>query len=990
MQTTVGQLMLREALPRELSGGGPRVLDKAGVKRVMEELTALGPDVYRDTTKRLYDLGALASHASGSSFGVADLTPPPEVMAERNAIRKKVIDIVNRDDLTDDQREELIKSTVFEATSSLEKNLYDLAVKNKNPYAIQVLSGSRGGKSDMRSLMVGDMLVSDHRDRVIPVPVLNSYGEGLDPAEYWAGSYGARKGSVCLRAGTLVRMADWSVRPIEAIRPGDFVMGADSSGHCFPAEVVRCYDNGLRPCYRYLFHKNKCESTVTLESTEAHRVLAQIREGRPGSTYAYRSVYTSAPLPMATASLRADSRKNTFSAMPCLGVRVAGSKPEGSAVLLGVMLGDGCMARSTRGRYLLSCADPLLVRDLMSEVLPGDVGLRKEKGSNYNWSFTGGGVARIFNELRTSVGEKLAHDKQLPDLAGMSDADILGLLGGLFSTDGSLYARKRGVTVRLQLTSESMVLGVKAVLECRFGVYASEVDRIPKETKPHATHDQYGFSISHAVAVRRFMELVPLYGKKRVTALKLTPRISSYHSVSEYGFKIMSREWLGECHTHDIEVNTPEHLFVLANGLIVSNSTKFAVAKAGFFGKQMVQAAHRVVVTEPDCQTERGIPVDARDPDNEGAVLAAPSGTFAAGTVLTPRILSQLKDARISVRSPLTCGAGHGVCQRCAGIREKGEFPELGENIGIAAATSLTEQLSQALLGVKHGGGRAKSLKGHEEIKGYDLVNQLVQSPDNFRDEAAIAELDGVVGAITPAPQGGQYVLVGDKQHFVPEGSAVTVKTGQRVDAGDILSEGIPHPSKLVRYRGLGAGRLAFVDEFRKAYKNEGLKANRRNIEILARGLVNHVRVNDLDGPQSSLPDDVLEYQTMERDYQPRVGTLAMRPKLARGMYLEQPAAHYTIGTRVTQRVADDLDAQGVPEIMAHSDTPSFEPEMVRAMENLTNSPDWQVRMGGSYLGKGLQEAVHRGRTSQRGESYIPGLAEGKDFGRKLETEGIY
>lgn len=42
MQTTVGQLMLREALPRELAAGGPRVLDKAGVKQVMEELTAPG------------------------------------------------------------------------------------------------------------------------------------------------------------------------------------------------------------------------------------------------------------------------------------------------------------------------------------------------------------------------------------------------------------------------------------------------------------------------------------------------------------------------------------------------------------------------------------------------------------------------------------------------------------------------------------------------------------------------------------------------------------------------------------------------------------------------------------------------------------------------------------------------------------------------------------------------------------------------------------
>jgi hypothetical protein len=60
-------------------------------------------------------------------------------------------------------------------------------------------------------------------------------------------------------------------------------------------------------------------------------------------------------------------------------------------------------------------------------------------------------------------------------------------------------------------------------------------------------------------------------------------------------------------------------------------------------------------------------------------------------------------------------------------------------------------------------------------------------------------------------------------------------------------------------------------------------------------------------------------------------------------------------------------------------------------METLTNSPDWQIRLGGSYLRKGLTEAVHRARGSEiTSTSYIPGLARGKGFGEELETEGTY
>lgn len=100
-------------------------------------------------------------------------------------------------------------------------------------------------------------------------------------------------------------------------------------------------------------------------------------------------------------------------------------------------------------------------------------------------------------------------------------------------------------------------------------------------------------------------------------------------------------------------------------------------------------------------------------------------------------------------------------------------------------------------------------------------------------------------------------------------------------------------------------------------------------------------------------------------------------------MYLEAPYLYFGIGTRVTPRVASALAQYGVKEVKAHPDVPSFQPEMVRAMETLSHADDWMVRLGGFHLKKNLLESVQRGRGSrEHQESFIPSLARGVEFGR--------
>jgi DNA-directed RNA polymerase subunit beta' len=414
-------------------------------------------------------------------------------------------------------------------------------------------------------------------------------------------------------------------------------------------------------------------------------------------------------------------------------------------------------------------------------------------------------------------------------------------------------------------------------------------------------------------------------------------------------------------------------------------ATKFATPKSGFLGKQLSAAAHRLVVTEKDCGTGNGLLVEAQDPDNEGTVLARKAGTLDAGDVLTPRAMRDM-EGRVLVRSPMTCQAEQGICQKCAGKRERGGFPHIGDNIGIAAAQAISEPIGQGQLNVKHTGGHATS---SATKSGLDLINQLVQVPKTFHGGAAISTVDGTVDAVENAPQGGKYITVADTKHWVPEGEKLAVGKGDVIEAGDVLSSGIPNPAEVTRYKGIGEGRRYFAEQFHKTLAENRFAAHRRNVEILARGLINHVRVTDLDGPADTVPDDVVEYDDIVRGYTPRFGFKTVAPKEAVGLYLEKPALHYSIGTRVTPRVAKTLKDSAVGKVTVHADEPSFVPEMTRAMETLSHSNDWMVRLGGFHLRKGLEESVHRGRKSDvHGTSFIPALAQGIEFGRPPQGAG--
>ena len=421
------------------------------------------------------------------------------------------------------------------------------------------------------------------------------------------------------------------------------------------------------------------------------------------------------------------------------------------------------------------------------------------------------------------------------------------------------------------------------------------------------------------------------------------------------------------------------------NGVV---STKTATAKGGAFGKLLSSSAISQVITRDDCETDGGLPVKVDDDDNIGAVLARPAGGYEAGTVITKNVLADLrKDKRhdeIVVRSPVTCGCKDGVCAKCAGIRETGGFPPIGYNLGTNAASAFAERITQGALNVKHSG---KANKGKGSYQGFNMITSLANVPKVFPDRATISSVDGTVSKIEDAPQGGTYIFVDDgheeKKHYVAPGYDINVKVGDELEAGDQISDGVIDPSELVKYKGIGEARRYWANRFTKAMRDSGMPANRRNAEVLARTVMNTVRLDSEDEAGEGLPGDVLTYTAWSNGFKPRKNSTSVAPTVAAiGKYLEQPVLHYTIGTRITPSVIKTMKKFKVDSLIVNDTKPDVTPFMERIQDSNAEKPDWMARLGTTYLKSRLQDDVARGAESRiHSTEPYPGIAKGVEFG---------
>jgi DNA-directed RNA polymerase subunit beta' len=415
---------------------------------------------------------------------------------------------------------------------------------------------------------------------------------------------------------------------------------------------------------------------------------------------------------------------------------------------------------------------------------------------------------------------------------------------------------------------------------------------------------------------------------------------------------------------------------------------KISVAQGGYGSKQFARALMPLQVVEADCETLNGINVTTEDRESAGSFLAKAIDTYNRNNEVTVKMLNDLRNKKITnivIRSPMTCQSNKrhhsgGLCQMCVGKREKG-MAAMDSYVGLVAGTAVAEPLTESAMKVRHSGGAATSLGGQS---GFKLINQLANIPKTFIGKAPLAQEDGVITSLEPAAAGGHFIAVNNQEHYIGLGQTPTFKAGDRVEQGEALSSGLVDPREAVKYRGIGDGRKYYMEAMKKAFDDSGLGVNRRNFELIAKAAIDHVKITDPEGIGDYLPDQVVSYSAIEKDYTPRADAKMLRIDMAYGKYLEKPELHYTIGTKMTSHVIKELKEHDIESVLASDDPPNFEPVMVRLVDIPEHHDDWMHVLNSTNLAKRFVNMVNKGSVSDvKGPSPIPGLAYGVGFGKK-------
>jgi DNA-directed RNA polymerase subunit beta' len=129
------------------------------------------------------------------------------------------------------------------------------------------------------------------------------------------------------------------------------------------------------------------------------------------------------------------------------------------------------------------------------------------------------------------------------------------------------------------------------------------------------------------------------------------------------------------------------------------------------------------------------------------------------------------------------------------------------------------------------------------------------------KEAAVVSEIDGIVefGAVTKGMRKINVISdTGDKRSYiVPQGKHLRVYEGDRVEAGDNLTEGPVNPFDILSIKGVNAVQNYLVNEIQEVYRLQGVRISDKHIEVIVRQMLQKVVVED-PGDTRFLEGDIM------------------------------------------------------------------------------------------------------------------------------------
>jgi DNA-directed RNA polymerase subunit beta' len=223
-----------------------------------------------------------------------------------------------------------------------------------------------------------------------------------------------------------------------------------------------------------------------------------------------------------------------------------------------------------------------------------------------------------------------------------------------------------------------------------------------------------------------------------------------------------------------------------------------------------------------------------------------------------------------------------------------------------------------------------------EAYKTRDITGGLPRVAELFearrpKDPATISEVDGIVRFgdikrgkrevfVQPARSvEGQWAIDEQQEaavYEVPAGKHLRVHEGDRVRAGDRLTEGPVNPHDILRIKGPRAVQEYLLNEVQEVYRLQGVKINDKHIGVIVKQMLQKVRIVD-PGDTESLEGEHIDRQLF-RDQNERAKKKKQRPATAEPLLLGITKASLTTQSFIsaasfqeTTRVLTDAAIRG-------------------------------------------------------------------------------
>ena len=340
---------------------------------------------------------------------------------------------------------------------------------------------------------------------------------------------------------------------------------------------------------------------------------------------------------------------------------------------------------------------------------------------------------------------------------------------------------------------------------------------------------------------------------------------------------------------------TPIEYFITTHGSRKGlTDTALKTASAGYLTRRLHDVAQDVVVTTADCETKDYLV--ATELNFDGVIK--PLQASLAGRVLADTVkdkngeivmrrndlvskqdaerIAELGITEVKVRTPLTCDNVHGVCQKCYGLDlGRNALVKVGEAVGTIASQSIGEPGTQLTLRTFHAGG----VTGLDITTGLPRIEEIFEKRSNLKSPASICQVDGMVSEIRKVDGITTIDVLADKEIKVKlknaEGKTVSyeidvrrtpvVKKGDKVTAGQLLTDGSANMTELFDIAGPEITRAYIVSEVAKVYELNSAPVSQKHIEIITRLMFSRRKIT-APGDSKFSTGEIIERYELEKE----------------------------------------------------------------------------------------------------------------------------